>query len=415
MRRAIACCAVLVACGGSTIGAQDSGTQPAPDAGMQPMDMADASDTDTMTPEAPYPAPHPAGPRVLNSNGPVLNNFLIVPVFWSNDPLQMQVEQFIFQLEPSTYWTATTTEYGAGPFKIAPSVVITDPPPTTIDDGAIGNWLAAHADGSNKAWPKADGNTLYALFYPSGTTITLQNSQSCQSFGAYHSNTNLMNGTDVPYAVMPRCGGGIDTLTVSTSHEFVEAATDPLPMSNPAYSQIDIDHVIWELRGGGETGDMCETYSTSIQRLVGNFAVQRTWSNKAMADGHDPCVPAGTDVYFNASPDLHESVTMSFGGQGIKTKGVKVPLMQSKTISVYLYSDAPKAAWTVSAADRGSQFGGMPYLDFKWDRTTGKNGDVLQLTITSLRTNYQGAVSFTISSTDSKNVRHSWYGVVGFN
>jgi hypothetical protein len=400
MRYAASILVCLFACGGTTTnGNTDSGTPtptPDSDAGTN-METPDTGST----PEIPYPAPRPNYPRVTNSGGGVLNNFTVVPIVYANDALQSQIEQFFQELAPSSYWTAVTKEYGAGAFTIEKTIVVTDPAPSLIDDADIGKWLVARADGTVMGFPPANGQTLYALFYPSTTTITLQGSKSCSSFGAYHSDTALADSTKIPYAVMPRCP---------------EAATDPYPMSQPAYQFVDYDHVIWGLRGGGEVGDLCALYyNTSYGRLVGNFVVQRSWSNAAMKAGHDPCVPATADPYFNAVPDLGETVTMNFGGQSIKTKGAKIPLNTSKTIDVMLYSDAPKEAWTVSASDRSSSQGGQPYLTFAWDKTTGKNGDILHLTITPVRQPQGGSASFTITSTDSKMVRHAWYGVISLN
>src|SRR5581483_5145296 len=257
---------IVVACGGST--SADS------DGGVQSMDLdadtdveIDAGDPDT---DVPYPAPFPSPPQVVNNGGPRIVSGKVVPVFWANDPLQAQVEQFLQMMSPSPYWTAVTKEYGVGDFKTLPSIVIADPPPSSIDDAGIQTWLKQHADGSDMAWPYADPATVYALFYPVGTSITLQNSQSCSGFGAYHSNTTLANNTSFAYAVMPRCNGGIDTLTASTTHELDEWATDPFPMSTPAFQTVDRDHLYWAL-AGGEVTDMCEFASTAYGRILGNF------------------------------------------------------------------------------------------------------------------------------------------------
>jgi hypothetical protein len=377
-----------------------------PDTGTEP----DAGDPDT---GVPFPAIHPNPPRVIDNGGPTASAGVVIPVFYANDPLQTSTEAFLKQLSPSTYWTATTKEYGVGDFTLGNSIVLAGPAPSSIDDPGIQTFLATHADGSDMAWPKADGNTIYALFYPSGTTINLQNSLSCQSFGAYHSDTNLADNTEFAYAVMPRCQGGIDTLTGSTSHELIEWATDPFPMTNPAYGNVDTDHLAWGVGGASETGDMCETYSGIFTRILGNFIVQRTWSNDSMKAGHDPCVPAPAGVaYFNAAPSLTDVVKLNFGGGGgLNTKGVKVPVGMSKTIDVTLYSDAPKGPWTVNAHTRNNS---MTNLTFAWDNTTGQNGDVLHLTITSIKATTSGASSFIITSTDAQMVSHNWYGYVGF-
>lgn len=402
--------ALAWACGG-TIGSNgdagsDAGAVVDPDAGA-----ADAMDE---PPVETYPADFGAPPRVIASGGPVLKNFSVIPVFYANDPLQAQVEQFLKALPSTPYWEATTKEYGATTFTVGDSIVIADPAPSKIDDTEIQTWLGAQTDGTHMGWPSSNDQTLFALFYPQSTSITLDGTPSCQGFGAYHNSAVSAGVADFPYAIMPRCGGGLDTLTVSTSHELVEAATDPFPMVKPAYQRIDNDHIVWMLAGGGETADLCEFDRTASQRLVGNFLVQRSWSNASIKAGHDPCVPALSGAFFAAVPVLGENVQLTYNGQKFVTKGVKIPLGTSKTIDVKLFSDAPKDAWTVSAADRTSGFGNAGYVTFSWDKTTGRNGDILQLTINAVKQSPMNGAIISISSTDGAMVRHRWLGAVGF-
>ena len=70
-----------------------------------------------------YPAPHPAGPRVVSRGGPVLASPKVIPIFFGSDPLQGRIEAFLRELASSTYWEAVTKEYGVGSLTIAPSVV----------------------------------------------------------------------------------------------------------------------------------------------------------------------------------------------------------------------------------------------------------------------------------------------------
>lgn len=400
------------ACGGTTAGAPDSGQTP--DSGAQPDDSAAPPD-DTGTPDSgvPYPAPHPPPPQVISYGGGVAKTGKVVPVFWSNDSHQSNLETFLKALSPSTFWTATTKEYGVGDTTLGSSVVITDAAPSSIDDSDIQAWLAAHADGSDMAWPKADPNTVFVLYYPAGTTITGTGvGQSCQDFSGYHAEARLADNTAFSYAVVPVCGGGLDSLTMTTSHELVEWATDPLPFSNTAYESLDTAHAYWG-PAGGEVADACEFGQSNYGRLVGNFAVQRSWSNAAIKAGHNWCVPAPAEVFFAAAPDVNKDPVKWTDGFGIVrlTRGVKVPVGMSKTIDVYLYSDAPKAPWNVTAT---TGYGSAGSLSFSFDKSTGQNGDVLHLTITSLKATSSGSVRFYVTSADSQNTRHTWYGLVGF-
>lgn len=157
---------------------------------------------------------------------------------------------------------------------------------------------------------------------------------------------------------------------------------------------------------------MCEYVGLADQRLVGTFAVQRTWSNAAARAGHDPCVPALTTPYLGAAPQLDELVTIDLGNQGgVSTRGVQVPLGMSKTVEVALFSDAPADDWTVKATDAATVMGGDAELSFAWDKTTGHNGDKLHLTITRIKAG-QGGSEFVVSSRTNNVSTSLWWGFV---
>jgi hypothetical protein len=410
---------ILVACGGSVAGSgadsgttsPDSGTTMPVDAGGPPdASMPEDSGTDS---GVAIPAWHPPAPQVISYGGGVLQAPTIIPVFYASDPLQSKVEQMLQGLPQSTYWTAISKEYGVGAISIASSIVLNDTPPSKIDDSEIATWLGTNVDGTHAPWPKADGSQIYAIFYPQSTVITLQGSQSCYGFGAYHEESITKIGLNFPYAVMPRCGGGmaIDSLTVAVSHEIIEAATDPFVQSTPAYQAVDFDHYTWAFFPGGEVGDMCAFERQAEQKLVGNFMVQRSWSNVSAKASHDPCVPALAQPYFNSAPDFKDKIKLNFGGGGVTTKGMKIPIGQSGTVDVYLFADAPTGPWNVEAVDAASFQGQNPELSFEWDKTTGQNGDVLHLKVTALQASNYGVSLFVIRS-DQNGIEHLWYGAV---
>jgi hypothetical protein len=198
---------------------------------------------------------------------------------------------------------------------------------------------------------------------------------------------------------MMRCTSGpsaLDAVTKSTSHELVEAATDPFYYTKPAFSSADVEHAAWTLATVGEVADMCEFESKDGVRL-GSFLAQRSWSNAAAAAGHDPCVPALAEPFFTAAPLMLEDVTLD---DGTGTKGIKVPVGESRTVEIALDSDAATAAWRVDAKDSSAIFGGDKELELSLDRTTGVSGDVLHLTIKALRAGaYLGGSVFVIKST----------------
>jgi hypothetical protein len=219
----------------------------------------------------------------------------------------------------------------------------------------------------------------------------------------------LPNGKNVIYAVMPRCGGGqgmsaLDELTFSMSHELIEASTDPMDVTSPAYAMPDQDHLAWMLMPLSEVGDMCSYRWAPLLRPADvGYAVQRTWSNVAAKAGHDPCVPSvAGQPYFNAAPVLNEDVDIS-GAIGLgseTTKGVKIPVGQTKTIDIVLFSDGKIAApMSVSAMDAAELNGTEKTLELTLDRSHGVNGEKLHLTIKALKEGQYGGSEFVLLTT----------------
>ncbi len=394
-----------------------------------------------------YPAPFPAPPQVVSFGGPVLVSPRIVPVFFSGDDAATvaQIEDFVTKVGATQYWAAIGTEYGVGPAVAAPAVSLTETAPATIDDTAIQTWLAGKLNGDDPAWPVNDANTVYALHYPTGTTITFQggpggSATSCQDFGGYHSNTQLdanHGNMDVAYAVVPRCAdfGGmsvLDALTATESHELIEAVTDPYPMTNPAYADVDDGHLYWdEALGGGEIGDMCAQFSGVFTQFPGlDYVVQRVWSNKAALAGGDPCVPplAG-EVYFAAAPELND-VALMIQGENIKVKAVQIPVGSSKTINLDLFSNASTGGpFSVHVDDGQVLQGGSALLSFSVGATStiacpagvpkssvcvgGENGQKIPLTITVKSAGQGGGELFwVVSSLPGDANENIWIGLV---
>jgi hypothetical protein len=377
----VACAFALLACSGDDKAPNDAGSE------------ADVAI------DAGYPGPHPAPPQVLNQQGPVLATPRVVPIFFANDAYQSQVEDFLAKLAASPYWTATTTEYGVGAMTVAPSIVTTDPPPQSIDLPGIEAFLAKQAQ---------DPNDVFAVFYPSSTTINDPRfGTSCTDFNGFH--YQGITNTQIVYAVIPRCASagaltGFDAISASLSHELVEAATDPFLDTSAAWAFPDVDHLVWSYVPGAEVADMCDLEPQSFQPLVGSYFVQRSWSNASALAGHDPCVPVLAQPYFVAAPVLTAKQNITFQAQVTTTNGVKIPVGDTQTIEVQLFSDAPTSDWNVDAIDVKDPAG----FTFSWDRQTGNNGDTLHLTITrTLGTSSEFAIE-----SHSGTTTNLWFGFV---
>ena len=424
------CCALLAGCGGSSApGAATDGGADAPssiDSGVDDTAIDDTtprSDADEGGPSDSFPAPHTPLPTATSYGGPVVAHPKIVPVVFDVDPLAHDIETFTSAFAGTSYWQDVLKDYGIAKPVALPVVHVPGAVAASISDDEIQTWLAAQADGTHEGWPKTDPDTLYALFYPPDVTITYSGlGSSCTAFHGYHGETTTAAGDAVVYSVISRCASipeapvtGIQYVSAVASHEIVEGLTDPLPMTNSAYSSIDDDHLIWEFRPGGEVGDLCALVGDAFYTPTDfPYTVQRIWSNTAAASGHDPCIPqAAGKPYFNSAPVLPDDVTITYQGSKGKTKGVKIPVGESRTIELDLFSDAPTDAWTVSAIDETAKIPTAAHLKFAFDRTTGQNGDKLHLTITVLKKDPTYGGEMFILSSKLGTQRNLWTVFVG--
>ena len=135
--------------------------------------------------------------------------------------------------------------------------------------------------------PVPDSNTLYMAYFPPGVVIGQGGADSCapSGFCAYHG-TFISSGSNIRYAVIPDMGPGsgcestcgidpisFNNLTTASSHELVEAVTDPdvglaTNLSAP---------LAWYDGVHGEIGDICNGLSDRIS----GFSVQKQWSNQS--------------------------------------------------------------------------------------------------------------------------------------
>ncbi|MEO6420554.1 MAG: hypothetical protein ABIP39_14150, partial [Polyangiaceae bacterium] len=213
---------------------QDGDAGAGDDSGNNPVDSGKmtAKDAGKMMDSGPVIPPGLPVPQILNLGGSVMKTPKIVPIFYTGEPYLTDLTTFIGKLAGSAYWTATTSEYGVGAVTVGASHTITTAAPSNIDDAQVKTFITTQLTGA-APWGAPDPNVIYTIYYPQGTTITLSGAQSCQQFGGYHSEVTV-GATRVVYAVMPRCSSGgnpLDYLTSASTHEFIEAATDPHPFT----------------------------------------------------------------------------------------------------------------------------------------------------------------------------------------
>ena len=411
--------ASIVACTTTTLVEQKApGDTPGDDAGVvdPPVmtgSMPEAGAPDTATGSFVFkPAPSGTFAQAVSFGGSVVKTPKLVPIVFAGDASKQQISDFTTKLATTTYWGKISSEYGVGTLTAKPAIVLTETPAAQIDDNQIGSWLAAKFQSDPTHFGAPDSNTLYAIFYPDGTTITQQSGTSCQDFGGYHFETTA-GSTPISYAVVPRCGSfgglnGFDVTSFSASHEILEWATDPFPASSPAYMSVDDDHAVWGRVFLGELGDLCTQMDVQTQPTDLGFTVQRTWSNASAKAGHHPCAPVTKDPYFTAFPTKSERISARDEfGQSITTNGFKVAVGETKTIELTMYSDAPTAPWTVQAIDLSQLTGAPEEFTYSLDKSKGSAGDTLHLTIKGTATANQGQ-GFVLVSTIGQQLVNLW-------
>ena len=377
-------------------------------------------------PPGSFAAPHPPAPQVQNLNGPVMNSPKVVAITFNGDTLQPAIDTFITQLASDTsYWDGAVSEYGVGSIAALPpahtGAATGANVATQVTDDDVQAFLASEI-ANVPGFPQPDDETIYAAFYPAGTVITRGPQVSCTDFEGYHSNFGLPSGQAVSYAVLPQCPTGsqtltpIDAVTIVASHELLESATDPLPETKPAFATLDSDHRGWELvTGGGEIADFCVPFPGTVFQPAGmTNLVQRAWSNSNAAASHDPCQPNGLSPYFNTAAVVNDTISVDSPMLGkFTTQGVHIPVGQSATIELDLFSDAPTSGpWTITALDVTDLLGQPTALSFSFDQSTGQNGDKVHLTIQALAESSLGAAPFFIVS-QLGSVKTAWIAVVG--
>jgi hypothetical protein len=320
---------------------------------------------------------------VTNLGGPVLESPTLISVTYPGDDLTAVLDAFTSSLPNSTYWTVGE-EYGVGPGKTVSPVHLTTMAPSSIDDAQLQHDLPLELAAGTFGTVPADA--IYVIYFPAGVQVTNAGQQGCLEFGGYHSSVTMPNGSLVAYAVIPRCSNlnmlsAQDATTSAASHEIMEAATDPyFENQKGAWGGIDAAHIGWVLFPGAEIGDLCLLTNDNVFK-PGDlpFLVQRVWSNRAAAQSMNPCVPANTATpYFNSVPVLPDMVTLNLGSGSFQAQGISIPVSGEKTVPLYLFSDDATATWNLASQ---GLIGASGQLSITFDKTSGVNGDVVQMTV----------------------------------
>jgi hypothetical protein len=291
---------------------------------------------------------HQPLPVIPNQGGKTLSALQLVTITFSADPNRAQDEAFGDFVVGSSWLKTVSADFGLQSATHLKKVQLTQNPGATVTDAQIQSLLASQIQ--NGTLPSGD-QVLYLLYYPPGTTVqsVFDGADTCtdmgggEMIGGYH--WEGKNGaTPFSYSVVPTCHNeSLADIQSSASHELMEAATDPLPNTRPAWVITDTSNP-WTFLDG-EVADFCEGYDTT----EGGYTLTRIWSNTAANAGdRDPCIPAPPVPYYNVTTTPSTVQTIAAG--------------QSVTFEIEAWASAQVPPWMLSASALG---GGLAAGSFK--------------------------------------------------
>lgn len=380
-------------------GASSSSSGGGHDSGANVEAGAEAGPDGGHTPSSTYPAfPVDTG-TIVSNGGSVLSAPNIVTVTWSADTNAATWNTYDDAIGATMYWHTINNEYGVGQATGGSHVSITTAPPTTMADTDLDTLVST--DVGNATFPAYTSNTIYAIYLPSTTSLTMQGQSMdycAQGVGGYHSTSQTGNYV---YAVMLQCSNFTpDIIEQSASHEFNEASTDPL---GNGYIGMDAAHQLsysFLLPPVWEVGDACEGWQWAFyddDETNFMYGVQRQWSNASAKAGHNPCVPTpGTFYSVTGFPSEQTTINVDLSSLGMgagptTAQGYKGTLNKPLTFHVGAFSDAPtNGMWTVTPTiDPQFAFpdmNGNPINNgtatITTDKTSVINGDTITVTVT---------------------------------
>ncbi len=274
-------------------------------------------------------------------------------IAWDNDPNLTSIETFFDSYGKSTAWSDATAEYGIGALTNTVTQSAGSAAPATVTEADLLGLLTTNLTAAR--WGVPDPSTLYMFFIPVGTKVDDgTGSFTCTDYDGYHFDT-MINGVDTAYAISASCHGeatqlgisDLDDLMITAGHEAIEAVTDPRTafVDKLGWGEVDDAHSAFEYVTEGELADLCEYASTEdwIAPPSLAYSVQRSWSNKAAAAGHDPCVGEAQTTYYQTIPDDPDPGIVNFAGRDQHTLGTKIAVGATGSIRLQVYSDTPGA------------------------------------------------------------------------
>ncbi len=292
---------------------------------------------------------------------------------WPGSPKTPQLTQKVKDLLAGPYFAGLTTPYGFNKFNFRGVTFATDNPPTDFDcHGTVGDRIWDMIDAG--MFPEPDepgGRIFYVVFMPPGV------SPHEAADGAHCATSNILS-LDNDHAWIAWIGDSdsLDTMTVTLSHEMVEAATDP---EDDGWRTRDIN-------GGEEIGDAC----WHTEDVLNDITVQAYFSNTQHACVIPFPMPLGiTSILPSAGPPGGFTDVRIFGHDFDTTGATRVTFGGTPAVNV----TCPSTTECIATSPPGN---GQVDIEVSLDRTSAHTTFLYSPTVTQV-TPASGNVGDTVT------------------
>ena len=313
-------------------------------------------------------------PRVEYLGGPFIRRPRVVTITFAGESagLVARLERFGEAVTRTNWWRTVSEGYCAkagdciGEGQPGTAVRLDETLPGDVHADELGERLIGHAKAGR--FGTIDADTLLLVYLPKG--VTLRDAvvpRYCEGGRRAMHRPLSIDEHAVGLALVPRCGDEA-TLTGTASHEILEAATNPDP-ARRGFAFKPKSATAAFLTAGVEPVDPCVLVLRGKNRATEHgLTMQRAWSNRAAAEGRDPCVPQVGTAPFVALVPEQPVVHLTIPGEHVKA-------------TFEAAASGEVRGWKVSVIDLTGTQDAEHYVDVALDRAYVMAGQRVTLTI----------------------------------